>query len=242
MTTQDHHEPDEFSFLTEEAAEFGLALDGAPSVRRVDTAAADGTVSALVWGDPPAEVLLVHGSGLNAHTWNTTVVALGRPAVAVDLPGHGNSSWRADADYRAEGNAATLGPVVGRLAPSASVVVGQSLGGLTAIALASLRPDLVRALVVVDVSPGLVVGGGNQVRDFLAGPTTFASRDEIVDRALAFGFGPSRRCGRARRVPQHARRATTGPSCSSTTSPTSTRGSRRRPPPTSRRSGPPPRR
>ena len=201
MTTTDGRHPDEFSFLAEECAEFGLTWDGAPAVRRVDTDVSGsgsgvdggGTVSALVWGDPPADLVLLHGAGLNAHTWTTTVVASARPAVAIDLPGHGSSSWRDDADYRAEVNAATLAPVVERLAPDALVVVGQSLGGLTAIALASLRPELARALVVVDVRPGLVAGSGNQVRDFLAGATSFASRDEIVERALSFGFGPSRR-------------------------------------------------
>ena len=78
------------------------------------------------------------------------------------------------------------------LAPDAEAVVGQSLGGLTAIAVAAARPELVRRLVIVDVSPGIVVEGGNQVRDFLAGPESFESRDEIVERAASFGFGVSR--------------------------------------------------
>ena len=46
--------------------------------------------------------------------------------------------------------------------------------------------------MIVDVSPGIVIEGGNQVRDFLAGPESFASREEIVDRAASFGFGVSR--------------------------------------------------
>ncbi len=41
----------------------------------------------------------LHGAGLNAHTWDTTILALGLPALAIDLPGHGDSSWRADAAY-----------------------------------------------------------------------------------------------------------------------------------------------
>lgn len=37
------------------------------------------------------------------------------------------------------------------------------------------------------------MGDARQVRDFLAGPTDFGSRDEIVERAAAFGFGGARR-------------------------------------------------
>jgi pimeloyl-ACP methyl ester carboxylesterase len=186
-------EHDELGDLAAEAAEFGLPTDDLPAVARRSLDLADGaTLSALVWGDASPQVALLHGGGLNAHTWNATIMAGGWSALALDLPGHGDSSWHADVDYGPERLA---GPVVAALetwAPSTDVLVGQSLGGLAAIAVAAARPDLVRRLVVIDVSPGLVVGGGNQVRDFLAGPTDFASRDEIVERALSFGFGPTR--------------------------------------------------
>jgi pimeloyl-ACP methyl ester carboxylesterase len=197
MTADATDPADEFAFLAEEAAEFGITAV-APAVRRVSTPvgkAADGatsTVGSLVWGNGPAQLALLHGGGLNAHTWDAFAMAIDRPLVAVELPGHGDSSWRGDANYGAEANAATLGPVLERLAPEASAVVGQSLGGLTAIALAGSFAHLVRRLVIIDVSPGLKVDGGNQVRDFLAGPESFTSRDEIVERALSFGFGPSR--------------------------------------------------
>ena len=49
--------------------------------------------------------------------------------------------------------AATLAPVLRELAPDAELVVGMSLGGLTAIRLAVAAPELVRELVLVDVTP-----------------------------------------------------------------------------------------
>ncbi|MCU1504498.1 MAG: alpha/beta hydrolase fold protein [Ilumatobacteraceae bacterium] len=188
---------DEFAFLAQEAQEFGIAYRE-PDVHRVTipTGTSTGDVpdvlSAVVWGAGPAQLALLHGGGLNAHTWDAFALAIDRPLVAVELPGHGDSSWRGDADYGAGPNAATIGPALEHLAPSAEAIVGQSLGGLTAIALAGSHPHLVRRLVIIDVSPGLKVEGGNQVRDFLAGPDSFESRDEIVERALSFGFGPSR--------------------------------------------------
>ncbi|MET0144369.1 MAG: alpha/beta hydrolase [Ilumatobacteraceae bacterium] len=180
----------EFEFLGEEAAEFAIPLPSPPVVRRVSVDG--GATSALVWGDEPAQIAFLHGGGLNAHTWDATTMALGRPVVALDLPGHGDSAWRDDLDYRAEVIAPAAASALGQLAPDAVAVVGQSLGGLTAIAVAGQRPDLVAALVIVDVSPGLVVGDGNQVRDFLAGPESFATREEIVERAASFGFAVSR--------------------------------------------------
>ena len=42
-----------------------------------------------------------------------------------------------------------------RLAPNAHGVVGMSLGGLTTLALVGHAPDLVRAAVLVDVTPGV---------------------------------------------------------------------------------------
>jgi pimeloyl-ACP methyl ester carboxylesterase len=182
----------EFDTLADEVAEFDIAVDQLPAVRREAVATTDGEVSALVWGDDPPRLALLHGGGLNAHTWDATALSLGCPLVAVDLPGHGDSAWRHDADYRAESLAPAVGEVLTTLAPESKAIVGQSLGGLTVIALAASRPELVRRIVIIDVSPGIVIEGDNQVRDFLAGPDSFASRDEIVDRAEAFGFGISR--------------------------------------------------
>ena len=56
-------------------------------------------ISALKWGDEPPQVVFLHGGGQNAHTWDTVIVGLGLPALAVDLPGHGRSAWREDGDY-----------------------------------------------------------------------------------------------------------------------------------------------
>ena len=95
--------------------------------------------------------MFLHGGGQNAHTWDTVIVGLGEPALAVDLPGHGRSAWRDDGDYTAE--CPSQNPVLRDHAPTADVVIGMSLGGLTAINLAATAPDLVRKLVLIDVTP-----------------------------------------------------------------------------------------
>lgn len=138
----------EFALLPENAEQAGVS-GPLPAVQRVDV----GAISALQWGERPPRVIFLHGGGQNAHTWDTVIVGLGEPALALDLPGHGRSAWRDDGDYSPQRNAATLAPVVRQLAPSADLVVGMSLGGLTAIGLGAVAPDLVRELLLVDVTP-----------------------------------------------------------------------------------------
>jgi pimeloyl-ACP methyl ester carboxylesterase len=141
----------EFSLLSENAEQAGVA-GALPHVERLTAGAADREVSALRWGDQP-RIVFLHGGGQNAHTWDTVIVGLGEPALAVDLPGHGHSAWREDGDYSPRHNADTVAPVLREFAPSADLVVGMSLGGLTAIRLAAAAPDLVQELVLVDVTP-----------------------------------------------------------------------------------------
>lgn len=175
---------DEFGLLHENAEEAGIPLAPLP-VRRVEH---DG-ISAIRWGDDAdaPEVVLLHGGAQNAHTWDTVLLALGRPALAVDLPGHGRSAWRDDHDYRPSGNApAVAAAVEGLGAAGAQLVVGMSLGGLTAAALAGLRPDLVHRLLLVDVTPGVNRDKAADIIAFVSGPETFASFDEILERTVAF--------------------------------------------------------
>jgi pimeloyl-ACP methyl ester carboxylesterase len=183
---------DEFALLNEEAAELGIPLDRAPLVRREMVTTSGGDISALIWpaGDP--ELVLLHGGGLNAHTWDGVLLALGRPAVAIDLPGHGHSSWRADGRYDPDVIAVAVGEAIATLAPRAKAVAGQSLGGLTTIALGGLHPELVRRQILVDAIPAEPITPDNRVGSFLSGPDSFSSRDEIVERAISFGLGGQR--------------------------------------------------
>lgn len=139
---------DEFALLSENAAQAGVS-SALPSVVRVER----GPISALRWGSDSARVIFLHGGGQNAHTWDTVILGLGLPALAIDLPGHGRSAWREDGDYGPKLNAEAVAPVIEELAPDAELVVGMSLGGLTAMRLAVTTPALVRELVMIDVTP-----------------------------------------------------------------------------------------
>lgn len=183
---------DEFGLFHENAAEAGLPYEGPPVVSRRWVELAGGRqISALVWGAEAPELVLLHGGAQNAHTWDTVALALGRPLVALDLPGHGHSG-----DRRAEGPviaglAADVEVAVRALAPDARAVVGMSLGGLTALSLAARAPDLVRRLVLVDITPGVTPGKAAAIVAFVQGPESFDSFEAILARTVEHNPGRS---------------------------------------------------
>jgi pimeloyl-ACP methyl ester carboxylesterase len=189
---------DELGLFHENAEEFGLPYDGPPVVRRESVEVAPGRrLSALVWGDAPAELVLLHGGAQNAHTWDTVAMALDRPLVAIDLPGHGHSDAPADGSLRVQSNADDVAVAVRELAPEAKAVVGMSLGGLTTIALADQHPDLVRRAVLVDVTPKVEGPGAAAIVAFVNGPESFADFDELLARTIE--FNPTRSVSSLRR-------------------------------------------
>lgn len=184
-------EYDEFQFLEFHSRWAGLPWSQRPAVVR-DVRQIEGqAVSFLRWGESEPELVLLHGSGQNAHTWDTFVLAVDRPCVAIDLPGHGRSDWREDSNYFPDASAPTVASVIADVAPHARAVVGMSLGGLTAIRIASLRPELVRSLVLVDITPGPPeipaqdVAGRPMSMSLMSGPRRFPSWEDMVDATHA---------------------------------------------------------
>lgn len=177
---------DEFAYLRDNAAQIG-ATGPLPPVSRIER----GPISALRWGADSPRVVFLHGGGQNAHTWDTVILGLGLPALAIDLPGHGRSQWREDGDYGPVLNAQAVAPVIGELASEAGLVVGMSLGGLTAMRLAVTVPRLVRKLVMVDVTPSAPERHEQMTKAQLGavalvqGERTFPSFEAMVEAAAA---------------------------------------------------------
>jgi pimeloyl-ACP methyl ester carboxylesterase len=100
-------------------------------------------------GEGPAVVLL-HGFASSVYTWKDVLPVLARDydVVALDLPGFGESDQPSDLD------GATFPSLVvelmDRLGVARAAVVGNSLGGATAVGVAAGWPERVTALVLLD--------------------------------------------------------------------------------------------
>ena len=176
---------DEFSMFNENISEYSLKVSALPKVERVSCALSDGRkLSALKWGTQSPEITFVHGSAQNSHTWDTVVLAMGISALAIDLPGHGHSSWRSDGNYEPSVLAPDVATAIETWAPKTRLVVGMSLGGLTTLALAGQRPDLVKSLVSVDITPGVNSEKAKAITDFVNGPQSFASFEDLLARTI----------------------------------------------------------
>ncbi|MGY1712329.1 alpha/beta fold hydrolase [Geodermatophilus sp. SYSU D00758] len=112
----------------------------------------DERLAARTLGDSGPRVVFVHGLFGQGRNWTTIAKGLAgdHRVTLLDLPNHGHSPWTDRVDYvdMAEMVAAELAsfgePVT---------LVGHSMGGKVALQLALHSPDLLRALVVVDVAP-----------------------------------------------------------------------------------------
>ncbi|MCB1256935.1 MAG: alpha/beta hydrolase [Microthrixaceae bacterium] len=190
---------EEFALLGDNCAEFDLPWDGTAHVERVETVLSDGRKSsAIKWGSGSPEVVFLHGGAQNAHTWDTVALMLRpRSLLALDLSGHGHSSWRADGSYNPRTNAVDAAATIDEHAPDARLIVAMSLGGLTANSLAATFPWLVERLVVIDVTPGVNRDKAADIHAFIEGPQSFASFTEIFDRTVM--FNPTRSASSLRR-------------------------------------------
>jgi pimeloyl-ACP methyl ester carboxylesterase len=190
---------DEMALIDELASDLGVA-SRQRTVRRIDWDGAGRRISGLRWGTGEPEIVLLHGGSLNAHSWDAMLLLHDIPALALDLPGHGFSSWFDEPLYLPLAVADAVAPALAELAPASAAVVGHSLGGLAALALAVERPELVQHLVIVDATPGSTPERSQHIMEFVA-TDEFDSLDDAVDHAAA--YRPQRSRNALRRAVLH---------------------------------------
>lgn len=148
------------------------------------------TLAGDAWGDPTAPaVVLLPGGGQTRHSWRGTGRAIARAgwyAISLDARGHGDSAWADDGDYTIDAFAGDLRAVASTFA-SRPVVVGASLGGITAMVVEGETPGTASAVVLVDVAAKIEIAGAERVRAFMtAFPEGFASLEEAADVVAAY--------------------------------------------------------
>lgn len=154
----------------------------------------DGTRLAIAdFGGSGPEVLCLHGLAGHASEWADTADRLSKThhVLALDARGHG----RSERDPDGLGYGAQVEDVIAVIRHVASPVslIGQSLGGVTALLVAARRPEFVSRLVVAEASPAgcdpdaaaaLEAGVVGRLR---AWSVPFPSRED----AISFFGGPS---------------------------------------------------
>ncbi len=134
-------------------------------------------------------LVIVHGLFGSARNWGAIARRLSetRRVVAVDMRNHANSPWAPSQSYPEM--AADLAEVIAALGAPIDLL-GHSMGGKAAMALALTQPALVRRLVVADIAP--VAYGHSQtplihaMRGLdLAGLTTRLEADRRLAAAVA---------------------------------------------------------
>ena len=143
----------------------------------------DRQVHYLEWGHRRlSPVLCLHGGGQTAYMFEELGAALAEHhhVVAPDLPGHGDSDPLASFDMTRQALAGAIAPVCEAFGFDRSVVVGASLGGITAVTLAAARPDLVGGIVLIDIGTRLEDEGVRKIVSFLRAHESFSSLDEAA--------------------------------------------------------------
>ncbi|WP_183094806.1 alpha/beta fold hydrolase [Nocardioides stalactiti] len=119
-------------------------------------------LSTTSYGDHGSRIVFCHGLFGQGRNWTQHAKALAgeHRVLLVDMPDHGRSPWSERIDFLAAADQ------VAELlsADDPVVLVGHSMGGKTAMALALRHPELVERLCIVDVAPVAYQHAGEFVR------------------------------------------------------------------------------
>ncbi|MDA1258700.1 MAG: alpha/beta hydrolase [Chloroflexi bacterium] len=150
--------------------------------------------------NPP--VILLHGVWSTGAVWHdiSTALAESYHVRAVDFRGRSHSDWAADGDYSTEAYVADVLGLYEAWSLKSATVIGHSMGGGVATALAAAHPERVDALVVIDAGPVMRAGSAIEFERQLASlsqdfPSVAAARawqrqalpgisDDAVERRL----------------------------------------------------------
>jgi N-formylmaleamate deformylase len=140
-------------------------------------------------GENKPPLILLHGLAANGACWTSLAHALEREydIIMPDARGHGKSS-APDYGYRYEDHANDVVGLIEALRLSPPILLGHSMGGLTAAVVASRKPNLLRGLILADPT-FLSPKAQREVRDSDVADrhrrTLNMSLDEVVAEAQA---------------------------------------------------------
>lgn len=144
----------------------------------------------LDWGDrTAAPLVLLHGGGQSARTWDACCLVLARRyrCLALDQRGHGDSAWSPEGAYTFDDHAADIAAFVDALGLQTPMLVGMSMGGINAIACAARNAQSLHALVIVDVGPEVQFAPVQRMLQGLAAYRRFVDLRDAAERLSRLG-------------------------------------------------------
>jgi esterase len=135
-------------------------------------------------GTTGPQIAFCHGLFGQGKNWTSIARALSDRyrLTMIDMPNHGRSEWTDDVSFAAMATA--VGDLLADQAGGEPVtLVGHSMGGKVAMALALQRPALVQRLCVVDIAPVRYAGLSN-FADYVRGMRSL-DLSRLPDRATA---------------------------------------------------------
>ena len=184
LAPQDMTGSEEFASLLSSASDLGLPHS--PEVRYASrhTVVRGMRFHFSEWGGVDRQpVLLLHGGNQSSHSWDLVSLHLADRfhVYALDQRGHGDSEWNRELDYSID---AMVGDAIAFIADQKMerpIVVGHSMGGRVTLTLALQQPELVKALVVVDIGPEITAEGAKAIHNFVSHNVEFDDLEQFLD-------------------------------------------------------------
>jgi pimeloyl-ACP methyl ester carboxylesterase len=142
-----------------------------------------------------APIVMIHGFGAALDWWDAIAPELAKDhrVIRLDLIGHGGTAAPASG-YSIERQAALVAAVLDKLGTGKVIVIGHSMGGEIADALAIARPELVDRMILID-SPSKETVKFDVTTQAYFTPVvgemlSHLMTDKAIRRGLAQGFAP----------------------------------------------------
>jgi esterase len=143
------------------------------------------------WGGEGPPLVMLHGLGGHARTWDHTAAALADQyrVLAVDQRGHGDTDWAPQ--YGLGPMAKDLLGFMDALDLPEATLMGLSMGGLVSFVFAAAHPERVTRLVILDIGPEIAPAGSTNIASILASKDIFNSADEAFAQARVANSRPT---------------------------------------------------
>lgn len=185
----DMTQSEEFQSLLESARELSIPHDPAIRYLSRNTVVCHQRFHFLEWGElGNPQVVLLHGGNQSAHSWDLVSLHLAQRyhVIALDQRGHGDSEWNRGADYSIEAMSRDVEHFLAERGIEWPVLFAHSMGGMVTLELGHRRPELLRALGLVDIGPKISEAGTRMIGEFVHKNVEFDDMEEFLDRVEAY--------------------------------------------------------